>query len=89
MDQHSWPDAPPAVSRKAVLESSAAAAADAITCLFAAPSSSAAAQHLLHTPSGSVPSGVNPPRHRGQHLLQRGRALDRLAWIECMAATET
>eukprot|EP00959_Pyramimonas_sp_CCMP1952_P269907 5643042-Pyramimonas_sp.AAC.1 len=77
------------LSRRVVIESSATAAADAITRLFAVPTSSPAAQHHLHTPTGAVPLGANLPRHWEQNLRQRGRTLDRLARTECMAATET
>eukprot|EP00959_Pyramimonas_sp_CCMP1952_P108998 2279526-Pyramimonas_sp.AAC.1 len=38
------------------MESSAAAAADAITRLFTVPTTSPAAQFLLHTPTGSLGS---------------------------------
>eukprot|EP00959_Pyramimonas_sp_CCMP1952_P411983 8633229-Pyramimonas_sp.AAC.1 len=47
----------PPLSRQAIMESSAAAAADAITRLYAVPASSPGSQFRFHTPMGSVPSG--------------------------------
>eukprot|EP00959_Pyramimonas_sp_CCMP1952_P049203 1027840-Pyramimonas_sp.AAC.1 len=75
--------------RKVLLESTAIAAADAITQFYSVPTNSAAAQFRLHTPIGSVAEGVDLPRHWGQDLRQRGRNLERLSWTDCMAATET
>eukprot|EP00959_Pyramimonas_sp_CCMP1952_P329872 6906855-Pyramimonas_sp.AAC.1 len=53
------------------------------------PADSPGAQFRLRTPQGTVPTGVNLPKHWEQDLRQRGCTLCRLAWAECMAATET
>eukprot|EP00959_Pyramimonas_sp_CCMP1952_P444068 9297054-Pyramimonas_sp.AAC.1 len=71
------------------MESPAVAAADAIIRIYAMPADSPGAQFRLHKPLGKVPTGVFLPRHWEQDIRQRGFALDRLAWTEGMAATET
>eukprot|EP00959_Pyramimonas_sp_CCMP1952_P439527 9201535-Pyramimonas_sp.AAC.1 len=80
---------PPPLSGRAIMGSSAAAAAEAIIRLYAVSAYSPGAQFRFDDPLGKVAAGVCLPRHWGQDLHQRGYALDTLAWAECMAATET
>eukprot|EP00959_Pyramimonas_sp_CCMP1952_P081134 1695142-Pyramimonas_sp.AAC.1 len=72
-----------------MLGSPAMAAAEAVRQLCSVPASSGIAQFRLHAPLGEIPDAVLLPPHWAQDLRQRGRALERLAWTECMAATET
>eukprot|EP00959_Pyramimonas_sp_CCMP1952_P239636 5007843-Pyramimonas_sp.AAC.1 len=65
------------------------AAANAVRQLCSIPASCGGAQFHLHVPVGNIPHAMPLPPQWPQELGRRGRALSRLAWIECTAATET